>query len=74
MKLYTVSHEYTADVTDYYEVKAESREEAAAFVENGDGEYVSQEMHGYSFPENQWGSDSHYYVIDSKEVKTYGDK
>jgi len=62
MKLYTVAHEYTADVTDYYEVKAESREEAAAFVENGDGEYVNNESM------DQW--DGHYYVIDSKEIKS----
>jgi hypothetical protein len=63
LKLYTVSHEYTAELTDYYEVIAQSREEAAEFVEHGDGEYISNEMHGY-----QWGSDCHYYVIDSKEV------
>tara|TARA_R110000765_G_scaffold305622_1_gene399524 strand:+ start:78 stop:266 length:189 start_codon:yes stop_codon:yes gene_type:complete len=62
MKLYTVAHEYTADVTDYYEVKAESREEAAAFVENGDGEYINNESM------DQW--DGHYYVIDSKEIKS----
>ena len=66
MKLYTVAHEYKADVTDYYEVEAESRGEAAAFVENGDGEYVNNECM------EQW--DSHYYVIDSQEIKTYGDK
>ena len=62
MKLYTVAHEYKADVTDYYEVEAESRGEAAAFVENGDGEYVNNECM------EQW--DGHYYVIDSKEIKS----
>ena len=62
MKLYTVAHEYKADVTDYYEVEAESRGEAAAFVENGDGEYVNNEC--------MEQCDGHYYVIDSKEIKS----
>jgi len=73
MKLYTIAHEYTADVTDYYEVKAESREEAAEFVKNGDGEYISQDSEtGYHYQND--GTVGYYYVIDSQEIRTYGEK
>lgn len=61
-KLYSIQHTAPATNIWYYEVEAESEEEALAIVMNGDAEVVDYEIYSD-------GGEDEYAVMDVEDIK-----